>query len=89
MAPNSPPDAPSPCIAVCILDPETELCRGCYRTLAEIGGWMTMSHAQRLEVLAAVAERRQRYKAAEAEARRQAARQARRAGRRRPSPRHR
>lgn len=86
---SAPPDAPSPCISVCVLDPETELCRGCYRTLAEIGGWMTMSHARRLEVLAAVAERRRRFKAEEAEARRQARRQARRSGRRRAKARHR
>jgi len=88
MSDASLPDAPSPCIAVCVLDPETELCRGCYRTLAEIGGWMMMNHVERLKVLAAVAERRRRLKAGEAEARRQAARRARRAGRRRTNARH-
>lgn len=78
-------DTPSPCIAVCTLDPETELCRGCYRTIEEIGGWMLMSPDERRQVAARIAERRKRYDAETAEARRAAARRARRAGRRRAS----
>jgi predicted Fe-S protein YdhL (DUF1289 family) len=34
----------SPCLNICSLD-ERGVCRGCYRTLAEIAGWMRMSAA--------------------------------------------
>ncbi|UXY15070.1 DUF1289 domain-containing protein [Chitiniphilus purpureus] len=30
---------PSPCIGVCTLDPATQTCRGCHRTLDEIAAW--------------------------------------------------
>jgi predicted Fe-S protein YdhL (DUF1289 family) len=30
---------PSPCISLCRMDPNTELCIGCYRTLDEIMVW--------------------------------------------------
>ena len=30
---------PSPCISVCRMDPVTELCQGCFRTLDEIAAW--------------------------------------------------
>lgn len=53
------PAAPSsPCINVCSLDGRG-LCRGCYRTLAEISGWAAMPAGQKHEVLRAVAVRRQ------------------------------
>jgi predicted Fe-S protein YdhL (DUF1289 family) len=41
----------SPCTKVCLMDLQTGLCRGCYRTLEEIGGWGAMSDAERDEVL--------------------------------------
>lgn len=50
---------PSPCINVCKMDPGTGLCRGCFRTLDEIAAWSASSDATRLEILAAVARRRQ------------------------------
>jgi predicted Fe-S protein YdhL (DUF1289 family) len=30
---------PSPCISVCRMDPDTQLCQGCFRTLEEIAAW--------------------------------------------------
>ncbi|HYE41063.1 MAG TPA: DUF1289 domain-containing protein [Ramlibacter sp.] len=30
---------PSPCISVCRMDPDTDLCQGCFRTLDEIAAW--------------------------------------------------
>ena len=69
------------------MDPKTDLCRGCYRTIAEIGGWLMMSHAERLRVLDAIAQRRVEHGAEAIEAERAAARQARRAMRRRASSR--
>lgn len=42
----------SPCVKVCLVDPATGLCLGCFRTLDEIAGWSTMSPEARRAVLA-------------------------------------
>ena len=42
----------TPCIAVCMMDPRTNLCFGCGRTLAEIARWQRMESAERLAVIA-------------------------------------
>ncbi len=42
----------TPCIAVCMMDPRTNLCFGCGRTLPEIARWHRMESAERLEVMA-------------------------------------
>ncbi len=34
-------NAPSPCINICRMDPQTGLCEGCFRTIDEIAGWST------------------------------------------------
>ena len=36
----------TPCTGVCTID-EHQRCHGCLRTLAEIGGWLQMSDAER------------------------------------------
>ena len=41
----------SPCVKVCIMDPQRGLCRGCYRTLDEIARWAAMSDAERDKIL--------------------------------------
>ena len=51
-------DVQSPCVNVCQMNPFTGLCRGCFRTLDEIAGWLDFSAAQRLEVLERLEERR-------------------------------
>ena len=38
--------ASTPCIKVCVIDPQTRLCEGCGRTLAEIGGHATLIRAE-------------------------------------------
>jgi len=48
----------SPCINVCSLD-ERNLCRGCYRSLAEIAAWSRMTPEQQWAVLRASEQRRQ------------------------------
>lgn len=53
---------PSPCINVCQLDPETNLCRGCLRSLDEIAGWLDYSIEQKLAVLARIDVRRANVK---------------------------
>jgi uncharacterized protein len=47
----------SPCIRVCTMDPATDLCVGCGRTLAEIARWGTMSETERDAVMAALPAR--------------------------------
>ncbi|HPE59531.1 MAG: DUF1289 domain-containing protein [Thiothrix sp.] len=49
---------PSPCIGVCWLDEQTGLCDGCLRTGEEIRDWIIMDRAQKLAVLAQLAQRR-------------------------------
>lgn len=47
----------SPCIRVCILDPDTGLCEGCGRTLDEIGRWSRLTEEERLEIMRGLEER--------------------------------
>jgi uncharacterized protein len=47
----------SPCKRVCTLDPATDLCLGCGRTLAEITAWTRMTDAERAQVMAECARR--------------------------------
>ena len=44
---NDPNPVPSPCLSVCQMDEDTALCRGCLRTLDEIGRWGHADGAQR------------------------------------------
>ena len=49
--------ASTPCILVCILDPETGLCEGCGRTADEIGRWSCISNEERLQIMEGLQER--------------------------------
>ena len=42
----------TPCLRVCILDPDTELCEGCGRTRDEIARWGRLSEEERLAIMA-------------------------------------
>ena len=42
----------TPCNAVCQIDPRTNLCFGCGRTLPEIARWSGMDSAERLAIMA-------------------------------------
>lgn len=55
---TKPAEVPSPCVNVCQMDPQTGLCRGCLRTLDEIGAWLDYSVSEKLEVLGRLDERR-------------------------------
>lgn len=50
----------TPCVKVCIVDGASGLCLGCYRTLAEIGGWSGLSDERRAAVMAELPTRRDR-----------------------------
>jgi uncharacterized protein len=47
----------TPCIAVCMMDPKTDLCFGCGRTLPEIARWHRMESVERQAVMAQLAAR--------------------------------
>jgi predicted Fe-S protein YdhL (DUF1289 family) len=47
----------TPCIKVCVIDAGSGLCAGCGRSLAEIGGWLGFSDAERARVMAALPSR--------------------------------
>lgn len=42
----------TPCIQVCTLDPRTDLCRGCGRTIDEVAGWSRMTAEERRRIMA-------------------------------------
>jgi uncharacterized protein len=48
----------SPCVKVCVMDPQRGVCLGCCRTLDEIAAWGAMTDAERERVMDGVAERR-------------------------------
>jgi predicted Fe-S protein YdhL (DUF1289 family) len=54
-------EVPSPCVSICVIDQPTGLCAGCYRTLAEIAGWIDLSAGERRVLLARLAQRRAAY----------------------------
>jgi hypothetical protein len=41
----------SPCEKICIVDPVSGLCRGCGRSLAEIGRWTSYSDDERARLM--------------------------------------
>lgn len=53
-----PTSVPSPCISVCRMDADTDLCEGCFRTIEEIAGWATFPDERKLDVLTAIRARR-------------------------------
>ena len=52
----SAPVPSSPCIKVCVVDSLAALCIGCGRTTQEIAAWTAMSEAERLAVMAVLAD---------------------------------
>ena len=51
------PEVETPCVNVCVVDPETGFCIGCGRTRAEIAGWLSISPAKRRSIMEALPER--------------------------------
>ena len=47
----------SPCINICILDSDKDLCIGCYRTAEEISKWSFLSNFEKKEVLLRIKSR--------------------------------
>lgn len=58
----SPQPIATPCIKVCVVDGETGLCMGCFRTLPEVGRWGRMTPEERSAIMAGLADRRVRVR---------------------------
>ena len=52
----------SPCVNICLMDPETGLCSGCGRTLDEIGTWYRLDRVERRRIMAELPERMKKLK---------------------------
>ncbi len=48
----------SPCVKVCVVDPQRGVCIGCCRTVDEIARWGAMTDRERDAVMAGLAARR-------------------------------
>ncbi len=48
---NPLPEIETPCIKVCVVDPESGFCIGCGRNRLEIGNWLGFSPAQRTDII--------------------------------------
>jgi predicted Fe-S protein YdhL (DUF1289 family) len=48
----TPPVIESPCVKICAIDPASELCMGCGRTLDEITRWYGMGGDERQRIMA-------------------------------------
>jgi uncharacterized protein len=55
-APDS-SDIETPCVKLCVVDPDSGICIGCGRTRSEIAGWIAMSPAERRAVMAELDDR--------------------------------
>jgi predicted Fe-S protein YdhL (DUF1289 family) len=51
------PDVETPCIKVCVVDPETGFCVGCGRTRDEIASWLILSRHERRQIMTGLPER--------------------------------
>jgi predicted Fe-S protein YdhL (DUF1289 family) len=55
---DRPSSIETPCNKVCVVDATCGLCIGCGRTLAEIGGWISMTADERRRIMAELPARR-------------------------------
>ena len=52
----------TPCIKVCVVDGESGLCLGCYRSLQEVAAWQKLTEADRSSIMAELPARRSRIR---------------------------
>ena len=52
----------TPCVKVCVVDGESGLCLGCFRTLGEVAGWARLGDDERAAIMAALPARRSRIR---------------------------
>jgi uncharacterized protein len=51
------PEIETPCVKVCVVDPETGFCIGCGRTRGEIGSWLSITPGERRAIMLGLGER--------------------------------
>ena len=59
---NTPPiwtrnEIESPCVQICVVHPDAQICTGCYRTLDEIRDWSKMTSDKRRELMDVLPDR--------------------------------
>lgn len=52
-------NAPSPCISLCRMNPQTGLCEGCLRTIDEIAQWSSATEEMKRKVWTEIRRRQQ------------------------------
>jgi len=52
----------TPCVKVCVVDGESGLCLGCYRTLHEVAAWARLDEAERAALMVELPGRRSRIR---------------------------
>ena len=57
VAADEPVAVPSPCMSVCRMDANTELCEGCFRTLDEIAAWGALEDPAKRDVWMRIGQR--------------------------------
>jgi len=50
LKPTAPTFIPSPCVSLCRMNAETDLCEGCLRSIDEIVAWSSAHDAYKVEV---------------------------------------
>ncbi|MEW5963524.1 MAG: DUF1289 domain-containing protein [Pseudomonadota bacterium] len=48
----------TPCVNICRIAPDSGLCEGCGRTIAEIAAWASLSPEERRQIMAELPARR-------------------------------
>ena len=51
------PEIETPCVRVCVIEPESGFCIGCGRTRTEIGNWLGLSPTERKTIMGGLPER--------------------------------
>ncbi len=52
----------SPCVQICVVDPKSRLCLGCFRSIDEIKDWSTMSAEGRRLIMNELPNRKDKVK---------------------------
>jgi len=52
----------SPCKRICVVDPNQQICVGCFRTLEELGRWTSMTRDEHMAVKDQLPSREAEYR---------------------------
>ena len=55
-------EADSPCVNICIVHPQANICTGCFRTIDEISSWSNMSETERKGIIKELPNRSSKLK---------------------------